>query len=88
MSTGLECSFAHLRTQWGTGWFYLLETYPIGPDGGDMIAYGPFPSFDRALKHLDDHHANPGGWINDPEDALAREPTSWEAQWLTAKPTR
>ena len=83
MSTGLDCSFAHLTTKHGTGWFYFLETYPVwGPDGGDYESYGPFPSFGEAYNHLHDHHANPGGYSMDPEPAPPRDPTAFERSWL------
>lgn len=62
MSTGLNCSFYRIDGRW----FYLLE-HETAPRGADdwreyATAYGPFASEELAEQHLDENHANPGGW--------------------------
>jgi len=58
MSTGADCHFVER----GPGkWYYSLQDWPYG-DWPEYQTYGPFPSLEKAEKHLDDNHANPGGW--------------------------
>jgi hypothetical protein len=58
MSTGAECHF----TEDSPGqWTYWLQDWPYG-DNPDGQTYGPFRSFAKALDHLTENHANPGGW--------------------------
>jgi hypothetical protein len=65
MSTGADCSFREVEPG---RWKYRLQRYPYG-ETEDYDEYGPFDSFGRAHKHLDDNHANPGGasidWLTD-----------------------
>lgn len=58
MSTGADCSF--VENEKGE-WFYNLQHWPYG-DTPEYSKYGPFPSYQRAVTHLEQHHANPGGW--------------------------
>ena len=75
MSTGLDCRFEHVPS----GWYYLLESYE---DRDEYDAYGPFPSFAAAEQHLDDNHANPGGYSSPPADGAPREPSPRMAAML------
>jgi len=63
MSTGLECEFFEYRPN---EWYYSLQDYscPVGAwDWREYsTTYGPFSTEEKALKHLDDNHANPGGF--------------------------
>jgi hypothetical protein len=47
-------------------WFYVLEDRGAPNGAWDWrdyaTAYGPFPTQAAALKHLHDHHSNPGGY--------------------------
>ena len=62
MSTGLNCLFQEVSP---LRWFYLLEHSHAPKNAWDWrehsTAYGPFPTFEAADKHLDENHANPGG---------------------------
>lgn len=68
MSTGFECGF--YQTSPDGEWYYLLQDSdcPVGaPDWREFASlYGPFPTVDRAIKHLDDTQPNPGGWSEHP----------------------
>ncbi|MCS4089931.1 hypothetical protein [Rhizobium sp. BK176] len=62
MSTGQECMiFEHEPGEW----YYALESAFSDGDEFDWreqaSAYGPFPTYDAACRHLSDNHANPGG---------------------------
>jgi hypothetical protein len=63
MSSGLECDFYEPVEG---RWFYVLQDYdcPVGAwDWREYAtAYGPFPTQDAAMQHLDRYHANPGGF--------------------------
>lgn len=60
MSTGLGCAFVeHKPNEW-----YLLHEEWSQRD--EYVAYGPFPSQEKALDYLDDYFANPGGWTEHP----------------------
>ena len=67
MSTNSECSIIEVSTN---KWFYILEDYNAPKNAWDWrehaSAYGPFPSEEAAIKHLDDNHANPGGFGTSP----------------------
>lgn len=58
MSTGAECHFEERKPR---QWFYDLQRWPYG-DWPESDTYGPFETFDQALKHLNQNHANPGGF--------------------------
>ena len=62
MSTNSECEFV----EQDDGWIYRLEDYHAPKNAWDWRenskTYGPFPSFEVAVQHLRDHHANPGGY--------------------------
>ena len=63
MSTNSACEF--IETEKGK-WFYILENYDAPKNAWDWkefaTAYGPFSTQGMADKHLQDHHANPGGY--------------------------
>lgn len=63
MSTGCECRFYEIKRD---SWIYVLENYNAPKNSWDWrdhaTAYGPFDSFESAEQHLDDNHANPGGF--------------------------
>jgi len=64
MSTGLECYFSEEKP--GV-WFYELEIGDHNRVGdiygsGEFNRFGPFDSFPRAETHLQENHANPGGY--------------------------
>lgn len=74
MSTNSECMFYHVAKEGGgSEWFYLLEDYHAPKNAWDWreyaTAYGPFATLYRAIAHLRDNHANPGGYGIDPEGA-------------------
>ena len=62
MSTGLECVFYQVGDR---EWFYVLENSDAPKNAFDWreyaTAYGPFVDEATAERHLDRHHANPGG---------------------------
>ncbi len=58
MSTGAECRFT--EDQPGR-WSYWLQSWPYG-DSPDGQTFGPFATFARAHDHLNQNHANPGGY--------------------------
>jgi hypothetical protein len=64
MSTGLECEFFQWEEE--NNWYYLLEQSSAPKCSWDWHeyadAYGPFKSFELAKAHLDNNHANPGGF--------------------------
>ena len=80
MSTGLDCYFEHFTT----GWYYMLERYS---ERDEYDAYGPFPTFKAADRHLNDHHANPDGFSLPPENGPAYEPRP-DQQWIIKEATR
>lgn len=63
MSTGCECMVVEEKPG---RWFYILEDRGAPDDAWDWrenaTAYGPFSGEAAAIKHLHDHHANPGGY--------------------------
>lgn len=67
MSTGLNCEIIQASA---TEWFYVLEDGGAPKDAWDWrehaCAYGPFPTMEAAIDHLDENHANPGGWWERP----------------------
>jgi hypothetical protein len=63
MSTGADCQFVQRQD----GWYLLLQRYPYG-ETEDYDTYGPFPTQPIALKYLDEHFANPGGYSVQPLD--------------------
>lgn len=58
MSSGADCVFREMKP--GV-WFYALQRWPYG-DTEDYDRFGPFPSEQAAIEHLDRNHQNPGGW--------------------------
>ena len=60
MSTGADC---HIREVAENQWHYTLQCYPYGATE-EYDRYGPFPTEQDAIDHLDDNHANPGGWCS------------------------
>lgn len=62
MSTNSNCSFIEVRKG---AWYYVLENSNARKNAWDWreaaTAYGPFPSKESALDHLD-NHPNPGGY--------------------------
>ena len=67
MSTNSECRFYQVETQ---KWYYVLEDYDAPKNAWDWrehaSAYGPFATLEKALQHLDDNHASPGGYCECP----------------------
>jgi len=64
VSTGYQCLFF----KWAENeWYYLLQdwTCPVGAwDWREYsTAYGSFEDKEKAIDHLNNNHANPGGWI-------------------------
>lgn len=63
MSTGLNCEFIDVEDK---GWYYILEHGNAPKNAWDWheyaSAYGPFTSEEQAVTHLQNNHANPGGW--------------------------
>ena len=57
MSTGADCHFFEDKVG---NWTYKLQRWPYGATE-DYDEFGPFGSYEKALKHLHDNHANPGG---------------------------
>lgn len=62
MSTGADCHFYQKKDG---KWFYEIQEYPYG-EMEDYEKNGPFSSFRAAVRHLDSHHANPGGYSVSP----------------------
>ena len=62
MSTGANCILREIKPG---EWFYSLQRWPYG-ESPDYDKFGPFPTEQAALDHLDAHHANPGGWSTIP----------------------
>ena len=58
MSTGADCRF--IQAADGT-WTYELQNWPYG-ESYSYNTYGPFDLYAKAVQHLSDNHANPGGW--------------------------
>jgi hypothetical protein len=58
MSTGAECIFYEKEPR---AWYYDLQQWPYG-EWPEFDTFGPFPTWRQAYKHLDDNHANPGGY--------------------------
>lgn len=58
MSTGAECFFEETKP---AEWHYKLQRWPYG-EWPEFDDFGPFKTFGEAQRHLDDHHANPGGY--------------------------
>jgi hypothetical protein len=63
MSTGLECLIREIEPG---QWYYILERWDSPKGAFDWReyadAFGPFPTEEAAITHLQSHHANPGGW--------------------------
>lgn len=63
MSTNSECTFIQVTVD---KWYYLLEDYNAPKNSFDWrehaSSYGPFPNEEVAHEHLDNNHANPGGY--------------------------
>lgn len=57
MSTGADCVFEEREPG---RWWYRLQRWPYG-ESEEYDTYGPFSSEEKAEKHLDQNHANPGG---------------------------
>lgn len=67
LSSGLECAFIEV----GPGqWYYLLQDRDCPVQAWDWreyaSGYGPFPTEDDAIQHLNENHQNPGGWSSSP----------------------
>jgi hypothetical protein len=62
MSTGADCQFQEVTPG---RWSYQLQEWPYG-DNPDYTTYGPFRSFRAAHEHLNENHANPGGYMAHP----------------------
>jgi hypothetical protein len=58
MSTGADCHFEEKKKG---EWHYALQQWPYG-ENPDYDTFGPFPTFRKAMDHLDTNHANPGGY--------------------------
>jgi hypothetical protein len=59
-------------------WFYLLQMHDdeyFEWGNGDANAYGPFDSQAKAIEHLNDNHANPGGYWVTPHTEFKMTPT-------------
>jgi hypothetical protein len=89
MSTGFECEF--FRTA-DDQWFYALQDWdcPVGAWDWHEYAssYGPFATEDEALAHLDDNHANPGGYFTDHNSENAQPSEVWAKLIKAARPAR
>lgn len=63
MSTGLECNLVEVEPN---KWYYLLQQGNCPVQCWDWRehadCHGPFSTEAAALQHLDDNHANPGGY--------------------------
>jgi hypothetical protein len=75
MSTGAECYFVERAPR---KWYYALQEWPYG-EWPEYETYGPFSTYKEAQGHLDDNHANPGGWSVEPlpgceHDLLTKDP--------------
>lgn len=57
MSTGADCRF-YVKNE---KWYYDLQQWPYGANP-DYDTFGPFDHHGEAIEHLDENHANPGGW--------------------------
>lgn len=57
MSSGADCRFTEVEPG---KWTYELQRYPYGANE-DYDTFGPFTGYQRAHKHLEDNHQNPGG---------------------------
>jgi hypothetical protein len=80
MSTDQACAFIEVQPG---HWYYLLEDWDAPKGAYDWreyaTAYGPFGTENKAIEHLSDNHANPGGWSRspyregfEPDDVLAQ----------------
>ena len=58
MSTGADCLIVEEEPG---KWFYYLQRYPYGATE-EYDGYGPFKSLEKAERHLEANHANPGGY--------------------------
>lgn len=62
MSTCLNCEIVERKPG---EWYYVLEDGSAPKEAWDWrdfaTAYGSFESYEKAGKHLDDNHPNPGG---------------------------
>lgn len=69
-STGLECEFIEYKPG---QWYYFLENWDSPKGAWDWheyaTVYGPFGSEEQAIEHLQNNHANPGGWSSNPYQA-------------------
>lgn len=63
MSTNSECMFFEAEP---SKWFYALEQKLDDEESfswlDDAYVAGPFSTFEEAIQHLGDNHANPGGF--------------------------
>jgi len=73
VSTGADCQFKEVTPG---RWSYALQEWPYG-DSNEYTSYGPFASFAIARDHLDQNHANPGGWMT------TIHPTGHVHEWTT-----
>jgi len=58
MSTGANCTF---KEKAPGEWYYRIQQYPYG-ETEQYDEYGPFPTLEAGEAHLQNHHANPGGY--------------------------
>ncbi len=82
MSTNSNCEIIEIKTG---KWYYILEDYNAPKNAWDWrdyaTAYGPFRDEAAALEHLDQNHANPGGYstsrlpMGTPELDLSKDAT-------------
>ena len=61
MSTGAECNFYEMKPN---QWHYQIQKPPYGWTE-DYFKHGPFPTFKKAIDHMQGTYANPGGYSVD-----------------------
>ncbi len=69
MSTGADCYFYEEKPR---VWHYKIQRWPYG----EWPEYDTSPAFDtfgKALRHLNKHHANPGGFSVRPLDGCKHD---------------
>lgn len=89
MSTGYECDIVEVKPG---EWFYVLQNWdcPVGAwDWHEFAtAYGPFNTEEDAIAHLDQNHANPGGYSVDEYDPDAKFSETEEKLFAEARARR
>ena len=74
MSTGADCRF--IEDSPGL-WYYEIQDWPYG-EWTEYFREGPFNTLDKAIDHMHDNYANPGGYSIEHYEGI-----TWKSEEMT-----